>query len=291
MNDKIKGIGATLISAIYFGFVPLLMKTVYAGGGNSFTAAFLRFALSLPLLFIFLKVRGVDLRITKEELKHFLIITVCGYAGTTLLVFSAYNFIPTGMATTIHFLYPTFTVVGLMVFFREKIKGSKVLCVALCLIGVFMFYSGEGQGSVIGIVLALCSSMTYAFYTIFLGKSTVLRDIEPAKRLLYMHTIGAVMMLIIGLITGNLTFSLTPLAWGVMALNANLTTFIGALLYQIGVKYVGSESAAMLSTFEPITSIIIGVLVYNEALTSRVIIGILAILTSTIIIAKTESKE
>ena len=200
MNSKVKGIGATLLSAIYFGFVPLLMKTVYAGGGNSFTAAFLRFAFSIPVLFVVLKIKGVDLRITREELKHFFIITAFGYAGTTLLVFTAYNYIPTGMTTTIHFLYPTFTVAGLMIFYREKIKASKIFCVILCLIGIIMFYNGgEGHASLIGILLALCSSMTYAFYTIFLGKSEVLRDIEPMKRLFYMHIIGAMIMLAIGL--------------------------------------------------------------------------------------------
>ena len=291
MNDKVKGIGATLLSAVYFGFVPLLMKTVYAGGGNSFTAAFLRFAFSLPPLFIVLKAMGVDLRINLREFKHLLIITAFGYAGTTLLVFTAYNYIPTGMTTTIHFLYPTFTVAGLMIFYREKIKASKIFCVVLCLIGILMFYNGGGGASLIGIVLALGSSMTYAFYTIFLGKSDVLKDIEPLKRLLYMHSIAAVMMLIIGLASGNLSFHMTPLSWGVMALTANLTAFIGALMYQIGVKHIGSENAAMLSTFEPITSVIVGILVYSEPMTVRIFIGCLAIIASTLIIAKTESKE
>ncbi len=292
MNSKVKGIGATLLSAIYFGFVPLLMKTVYAGGGNSFTAAFLRFAFSIPVLFVVLKIKGVDLRITREELKHFFIITAFGYAGTTLLVFTAYNYIPTGMTTTIHFLYPTFTVAGLMIFYREKIKASKIFCVILCLIGIIMFYNGgEGHASLIGILLALCSSMTYAFYTIFLGKSEVLRDIEPMKRLFYMHIIGAMIMLAIGLISGNLNFHMTPLSWGVMALTANLTAFVGALLYQIGVKYIGAESTAMLSTFEPITSVIVGILVYGEPMTVRIFIGCAAIIASTLIIARTESKE
>ena len=292
MNSKVKGIGATLLSAIYFGFVPLLMKTVYAGGGNSFTAAFLRFAFSIPVLFVVLKIKGVDIRITREELKHFFIITAFGYAGTTLLVFTAYNYIPTGMTTTIHFLYPTFTVAGLMIFYREKIKASKIFCVILCLIGIIMFYNGgEGHASLIGILLALCSSMTYAFYTIFLGKSEVLRDIEPMKRLFYMHIIGAMIMLAIGLISGNLNFHMTPLSWGVMALTANLTAFVGALLYQIGVKYIGAESTAMLSTFEPITSVIVGILVYGEPMTLRIFIGCAAIIVSTLIIARTESKE
>ncbi len=291
MNDKVKGIGATLISAVYFGFVPLLMKTVYAGGGNSFTAAFLRFGLSLPLLFVFCKVKGVDLRVTWDELKHFLLITVFGYAGTTLLVFTAYNYIPTGMTTTIHFLYPTFTVAGLMIFFKEKISRTKIFCVVLCLVGIVLFYDGVTGGSFIGIILALCSSMTYAFYTIFLSKSSVLKDMEPAKRLMYMHIIGTLMMLVIGLVSGTLSFSLTPLSWGAIALTANLSAFVGALLYQIGVKYVGSESAAMLSTFEPITSIVIGVLVYNEAMTVRIFIGCMAIILATLIIARTESKN
>ena len=292
MNSKVKGIGATLLSAIYFGFVPLLMKTVYAGGGNSFTAAFLRFAFSIPVLFVVLKIKGVDLRITREELKHFFIITAFGYAGTTLLVFTAYNYIPTGMTTTIHFLYPTFTVAGLMIFYREKIKASKIFCVILCLIGIIMFYNGgEGHASLVGILLALCSSMTYAFYTIFLGKSEVLREIEPMKRLFYMHIIGAVIMLAIGVVSGNLNFHMTPLSWGVMALTANLTAFVGALLYQIGVKYIGAESTAMLSPFEPITSVIVGILVYGEPMTLRIFIGCAAIIASTLIIAKTESKE
>lgn len=290
MNDKLKGMGATLISAMYFGFVPLLMKTVYAGGGNSFTAAFLRYVLSIPLVLIFAKVSVKDLRISPKELLHFIIITVFGYAGTTILVFNAYNYIPTGMATTIHFLYPTFTVLGLMVFCHEKVSASKILCVVLCLIGVVMFYNGGGDVSPLGILLALCSSMTYAFYCIYLGRS-ILKDIPTPKRILYMHLIGVVMMGIMGLATGTLEFTMTPLAWGAMALTANLSAFVGAMLFQVGVKYIGSENAAMLSTFEPITSIVVGVLVYSEPMTIRVIIGIAAILLSTLIIAKTEGKE
>ncbi len=287
MNNRIKGLTATLISAVYFGFVPLLMKTVYASGGNSFTAAFLRFALSLPLLLIYLKARNIKLGITKEEFKAFLIITCFGYAGTTILVFTAYNFIPTGMATTIHFLYPTVTVAGLMLFYKEKVKPSKILCVGLCLFGVIMFYDGNGGASLPGILLALGSACTYGFYTIYLGKC-ILKDMEPTKRLFHMHWIGAVMMGIIGLISGQMEFQMAPLGWGVMFLTANLTCFIGALGYQIGVKYIGSENTAMLSTFEPITSIIVGVLVYNEAMTIKVGLGCIAILVSTLIIAKSE---
>ena len=288
MSDKAKGLSATLIAAVYFGFVPLLMKTVYASGGNSFTAAFLRFFFSLPLLFLYLKVNKVDLKLSKKELKQILIMTVFGYAGTTILIFSAYNYLPSGMATSIHFLYPTVTVVGLMVFCGEKIKPEKLICVGLCLFGIIMLYNGEeGQVSIVGILLAFASSCTYGFYTIFLGRSSI-QEMEPLKRLFYMHVVGSVMMGVIGVVSGRLEFSMAPIGWGIMFLTANLTSFIGALGYQIGVKYIGAENAAMLSTFEPITSIIIGVIVYDEAMTLRIALGFCAILLSTLIIARSE---
>ena len=45
------------------------------------------------------------------------------------------------------------------------------------------------------------------------------------------------------------------------------------------------------STFEPITSVIVGILVYGEPMTLRIFIGCAAIIVSTLIIARTESKE
>ena len=289
MNKKLFGIAATLISATYFGFMPLFMKTVYASGGNSFTAAFLRFALSLPTLYIYHRVRGISLKISWEEMKQVLIITLCGYGGTTILVFTAYNYIASGLATTIHFLYPTVTVAGLMIFYKEKIKPSKIFCVVLCLVGVLLFYNGGGEVSLKGILLALCSAGTYGFYTIYLGKCC-LKDMIATKRLFHMHWVGALMMGVIGLVSGGFDFVMAPLGWGIMFLVATLTTFVGALGYQIGVDTIGSENTAMLSTFEPITSIIVGILVYSETMTVKIVLGILAILTSTVIIAKTESK-
>ena len=62
------------------------------------------------------------------------------------------------MTTTIHFLYPTVTVAGLMLFYKEKVKASKLFCVGLCLFGILMFYNGDGSVSLPGIILALGSA-------------------------------------------------------------------------------------------------------------------------------------
>lgn len=285
MNTRTKGLLATMISAVFFGFIPLFVKTICAGGGNSVSAAFYRFFLSVPLLYIYLKVQGISMRITRTEFAKIALITIFGYGGTAVLLFSSYNFIPSGMSTTIHFMYPVFTILGCMIFFKEKVRPLKLLCVALCFGGILLFYNGESGGSVLGMALSFLSGVTYAFYTIYLEKSG-LQKMENLKLIFYMNTVAAAMILVMALLTAQFTLRLTPLAWGTAVFFATATSLIGVLGYQIGVKCIGPQNAAILSTFEPITSVIVGVLVYREAFSARTLLGCLCVLSAVVIVAK-----
>ncbi len=285
MNTRTKGLLATMISAVFFGFIPLLVKTICAGGGNSVSAAFYRFFLSVPVLYIYLKAQGISMRITRTEFAKIALITIFGYGGTAVLLFSSYNFIPSGMSTTIHFMYPVFTILGCMIFFKEKVSPLKLLCVALCFGGILLFYNGESGGSVLGMALSFLSGVTYAFYTIYLEKSG-LQKMENLKLIFYMNTVAAAMILVMALLTAQFTLRLTPLAWGTAVFFATATSLIGVLGYQIGVKCIGPQNAAILSTFEPITSVIVGVLVYREAFSARTLLGCLCVLSAVVIVAK-----
>ena len=285
MNTRTKGLLATMISAVFFGFIPLFVKTICAGGGNSVSAAFYRFFLSVPILYIYLKAQGISMRVTRTEFAKIALITIFGYGGTAVLLFSSYNFIPSGMSTTIHFMYPVFTILGCMIFFKEKVSPLKLLCVALCFGGILLFYNGESGGSVLGMALSFLSGVTYAFYTIYLEKSG-LQKMENLKLIFYMNTVAASMILVMALLTAQFTLRLTPLAWGTAVFFATATSLIGVLGYQIGVKCIGPQNAAILSTFEPITSVIVGVLVYREAFSARTLLGCLCVLSAVVIVAK-----
>ena len=285
MNTRTKGLLATMISAVFFGFIPLFVKTICAGGGNSVSAAFYRFFLSVPILYIYLKAQGISMRVTRTEFAKIALITIFGYGGTAVLLFSSYNFIPSGMSTTIHFMYPVFTILGCMIFFKEKVSPLKLLCVALCFGGILLFYNGESGGSVLGMALSFLSGVTYAFYTIYLEKSG-LQKMENLKLIFYMNTVAAAMILVMALLTAQFTMRLTPLAWGTAVFFATATSLIGVLGYQIGVKCIGPQNAAILSTFEPITSVIVGVLVYREAFSARTLLGCLCVLSAVVIVAK-----
>ncbi len=152
-----------------------------------------------------------------------------------------------------------------------------------------MFYnnSGDGGSNIMGMGLAVLSGMTYAFYTIYLDKSG-LQEMGSLKLIFYMNMVAAVMIFITASAAGELSLELTPLAWGTAIFFAAATSFIGALGYQIGVRYIGPQNAAILSTFEPITSLIVGAAVYNEGFGLRTLLGCVCILSSVVIVAKME---
>ena len=101
-----------------------------------------------------------------------------------------------------------------------------------------------------------------------------------------MHLIATPFIGLITYFSGSFTFSLTPVAWAVMVFMAIALCFISVYGFQIGVKYVGPSTATILSTFEPITSLIVGIFLFNEVLQFKNIIGCVAILAATIITGK-----
>ena len=100
---KYLGIFVALLSAFIFGFTLMLGKLSYAGGSNGTMLAFLRAAFAIPVLFLILKWQGIPLKISKEERRALFCIAVPGPALTTVLLYSSYQYILTGIATVLHF--------------------------------------------------------------------------------------------------------------------------------------------------------------------------------------------
>lgn len=285
MASKYKGFLAVIVSAVIFGGMPLLVKTIYANGGNPVSLVLYRFVIAIPVLYIAVKAnKNISFSITKEELKKIIVVAIIGYSGTGLLLFLSYNYIPSGMATTIHFVYPIFVILGCILFYKEKLDYVKVISVLLCTIGVVLFYNGESAGSIMGIVIAFSSGITYSFYIIFIDKSG-LKSMHPMKLTFYLCLIASPVIFIWSIVTGTFTTNITPLGWFLTSI-LSIAVSIGAVgLFQVGISIIGPQSTAILSTFEPITSVIIGILVFNEVFDLKVLGGSVLILISAILLA------
>lgn len=291
MNNKNLGFIAVIISAIIFGSMPLIAKIIYSNGGNAVSLIFYRFFLSLPILYCLVKKsKNIDIKITRVEFMNLIIVSLFGYSATAILLFISYNYISTGMATTLHFVYPIFVVLGGIIFYKDKPNLLKILCVALCTVGVILFSKDSGSGSLLGIVLAFVSGITYSFYILFIDKSG-LKEMYPFKLTFYLCLISSVIAFLYSLITGTFTMNIALQGW-LLTILLSIMVSVGAVsLFQYGIKSVGPQNTAIFSTFEPITSVIIGIIAFKEVFDLRTLIGSVFILSAVVITASSERSK
>lgn len=263
--------------------MPLAAKIIYSNGSNSLTLTFHRLLFSAPLLYVlFRRKTNESIKLNKAELRNMIILSI-GYVSTPMLLLSSYNFTSSGTATTIHFIYPVLVLIGCAIFFKEKINRIRGISCILCMVGLITFYTPGDDMGFVGIILALLSGITYSFYIIYFSKSG-LQHMNTFKVAFYLSSIGSLEVLVISIITKTLTFNLNALALALSIFFAFATSGIATLLFQAGTRIVGPQKASLLSTFEPLTSVIVGVMLLNENLSFISTIGIVCILVSVVLL-------
>lgn len=272
-----------ILSACIFGFTPILGKITYSNGSNSVMLTFLRAFFCLPVLLVLLKHQQISLKITKPQFKELFMLSLIGSAITTVLLYQSYNYIPVGTATTLHFVYPVFVALGAIFIFKEHLTRPKIIALIIATIGISFFMGDKIEGGMLGFLFALISGLTYAFYILYLDKSHLL-ELHPLKLTFYINLMVSGFVLIYGFFTQSLTLSITPLGWFLSFLVALLCGVMGITLFQQGVKLSGSTTAAILSMFEPITSVVCGIFLLGEALTLKSILGCVLILAGVTIL-------
>lgn len=279
-----KGVCLVIVSAIVFGLNPLFAKQVFSGGGNAWTLTFLSKALGAVGLFLMHLLSAERLMpVSGRQFRHLLLCSLGATAAPTLL-YSSYHFIPSGIATTLHFVYPVFVIAGCGLFFRERLERRQLFCCVLCMTGIACFYTPSQDVDLTGAVIALASGAAYAFYIVSLARSSLM-EIPPYQLAAMLCLANALETLVISAVSGRLAFTLTAAAWGFALVFSLLNSCVATIAFQIGTKYIGPQNASLLSTFEPLTSVLVGIFLYHEALTAPSAAGICCILCSVVLLS------
>ena len=222
------------------------------------------------------------LKIPVKALPRLSLISVLGCCATPILLFCSYQFIPSGTATVINFTYPAFVVVGGIVFLKNKPQLGSIVCVALCVVGIGMFYSPGQAVNLTGVLLSLGSAITFAAYVNILACFD--RDKAPGFLLtFYIVLISSIVSFAVCVVTNSLALPTTLPGWGLCLLFSLLVTVGAVVLFQESAFLIGGERTSILSTLEPITSLIIGAIVFHEVITLPVIIGSILVIAASLI--------
>lgn len=112
---------ATILSAIIFGFTPILARLAFEGCGNGITITFLRSVLAIPILYIVVKQKHIPLKLTRKECGNIVLFGVLGATITTIALSVSYEYIPVGISTTLHFIYPILFTTASVLLFHDSV--------------------------------------------------------------------------------------------------------------------------------------------------------------------------
>lgn len=285
MNSKVKGYICGILAAVSYGTNPLGALNLYADGMNTNSVIFYRYALATTILAVILAVQRKSFAVTRRE---FTVLTVLGalMAASSLTLFASFNFMDAGIASTILFVYPVMVAVIMAVFFKEKVTAITVISITMALSGISLLYKG-GDGatlSVIGVLLVVVSSLTYAVYIVVVNKSSL--RMSSIKLTFYVLLIGTFFIISYSFLgKGAQLQPLTTMHELTYALVlAVFPTIISLILMVMAVHNVGSTPTAVMGALEPITAVCIGVFVFNEEITMRLACGCVLILVAVILI-------
>lgn len=284
------GYFVTVISASLYGCMALITKNLYAQGVNTITAVLLRNLLSVPMMGLLAVCCEKKITVPGKALASIGLVGLFGSVVTPLLLFASYNYIPSGTATVLHFVYPAMTVVAGILFLRQRVNWKTLLSVLVCMAGIGMFYDPGQPMDWRGAALAVGSGATYTAYILLLS-AFAYKEISGFRFGFWIALCNSLVLLIVCLATGQLRLPTNAVGW-YYGIALALVINVGAMvLFQQGARAIGSQRVAVLSTLEPVVSVIVGALVFEEIVGLRTAIGAVLVLLASILIAIFDAKK
>lgn len=273
---KLAGYLAGLIAGVSYGTNPLFAKPLLESGVPVLVMLFFRYGMSAAILAVWMACRHGAFKVEKRELGLLGILGVL-FACSSLFLFTSYEFIPSGLATTLVYLYPVFTAL-IMVVLRFYPSWQTWLSI-IATFGGILLLSTPSAGAEIrlpGIILAIMSALSYALYLVIVNRSRRIKKVSEHTLTLYALMTGTAMFLIIRLFQGGsiLEGVDSPADWGNLLGLAVVPTMISMLTLAVSSRYIGPTRTSILGVFEPLTAIMIGTVLFGEPLTPKMAAGV-----------------
>lgn len=283
MTLQTKGVILAIVSAVFYGTNPLGALMLYQEGLNVSSVIFYRFFFAVIILSVFMKIFRKSFFVTFKQL---IILGAMGslFGISAICLFSSFLHMDVGLASTILFIYPIFVAILMALFFKEKSSFIVIVSIALSFFGVsLLFDSSSANINIFGLILVLISSLCFAIYIVVVNQYL---KISYLKTTLYSMIFCTIVIFLYSLFEEN--SQIMPLQnfnmWFYSIFLALIPTIFSLLFLVKAIEFIGSTSASILGALEPLTAVFIGVVIFNESLSVKIVFAIFAILFSVILI-------
>lgn len=274
------GYMAGVVTGVTYGLNPLFAVPLIKYGISVDAILFFRYLLAACILGAVLACHRAPFRVNGTLFK-WIVLPGLLFSSSSLFLFEAYNYIPSGIATTIIFLYPILVAL-LMVFLRVYPTWQVWLSIAATFVGVlFLCHSESAQPwPWQGFALTFAAALVYAIFIVIINRNRSIAHISDSLLTFYVLATGTVVFLAHMLLQGTslaaetAKFAAEPQAWLNIVGLAVFPTIISTATLAAATKRIGATKASVMGVFEPITAVVVGALAFGEAITPNVIAGI-----------------
>ncbi|MDQ6945574.1 MAG: DMT family transporter [Actinomycetota bacterium] len=251
-------------SAATFGTMPILAKFAYAAGLTPLQTLAYRFLIAAGLLFALAVGTGKNpLRVGPKALPLFLVGVVL-YAGMAGSFFGALTVLPASLTELIAYLYPSLVALGAWLFFGQRVGPRLALALVVSFSGLALLVGGAQVRGGFTLLLAFASPVFYASY--ILASERLMPGIPAIATSALVHAGAALTFTLALLALGPRALPASGLAWSVISVIAILPSMLGISLLLAGIARTGGTRAALLSTFEPVVTIVLAAVLLSDRL-------------------------
>lgn len=291
--DRVKGILYAAVSSSTFGLAPLFTLLLLGAGYTSFEVLSYRWGVASLFLGTLGLLSGRNFRLSRREFFTVFLLSLFR-AATSLSLVIAYQHIASGVASTIHFMYPLAVALAMMCFFRERGSVWVFAAIGMSIVGAVLLSLGnvdfEQGNSALGMISACVSVVSYGGYIVGVRKSRA-AEIDSTVLTCYVMGLGALYFICGGLSTGGIRLETDGMTWlWILGLALPATAVSNMTLVQ-AIKRIGPTLTSIFGAMEPLTAVVIGVAVFHEPFTMQGAAGILLIVAAVSIVVLRSSSR
>ncbi len=263
-----------LASAAAFGAMGVFGRLAYDDGATVGTLLVVRFALAAALCWALVIARGELRRVGRRDAMAALALGAVGYAAQAGGYFAALARIDPSLLALLVYTFPAIVAVAAVALGRERLDRRRAMALVVVSAGLALVLAaaGIGERDALGTGLGLATAVVYSGYVIV--SEGIAGRLAP-RLLSALVCSGAAVSLTAGsLALGELRPGELAIAgWGWLACLAVISTVVAISLFFAGLRRVGPTTAAILSTVEPVVTVVLAMLVFGDVLAAAQILG------------------
>lgn len=272
------GVFLVIISGICYGLTPILAAYAYQGGATVCVHLFLRFSFATAFFLTYIAIfKRNSLRVIARITMVFLLAAGIFEFAASYLYIASVQYVSAGLVALLFYTHLIWVAIWGYLFKGERLKLSGIVGIALALIGLVMLVGiSLGKIHTGGIFMALGAALICSGYVMFSNR--VVEDLEPIFTTAFICLLCAVLFYVTGRTTGTLNFQISSTAWLASIASAILTGNITMFAFLAGMKRIGSTTATVLCTVEPVTAVACSTLLLSQKMTVLQLLGGLVII-------------